>query len=241
MIQLESVAKCYRVGDTEVDALVDVNLSISTNEFVALTGSSGSGKSTLMNILGCLDQPTEGVHRLNGVDVAQMDDDRLAMIRNREIGFVFQSFHLLPRMSVLHNVVQPLIYRGISRREREDRARRALDRVGLLGRSDHHPNQLSGGQRQRVAIARALVGDPALLLADEPTGNLDTRTSQEIMSLFVALHDSGQTVIVVTHEPDVAAYASRNIEILDGRIVHDSKLTSVQAGAGRMAGSVGVS
>jgi putative ABC transport system ATP-binding protein len=190
---------------------------------VALIGPSGSGKSTLMNLLGCLDTPSAGHYLLNGRDTATLDDNELAHVRNREVGFVFQSFHLLPRMSVLDNVMQPLVYRGLPRAERRRRAVESLERVGLGNRLDHRPNQLSGGQRQRVAVARALVGEPSLLLADEPTGNLDSRTSAEIMALFDALHAQGQTVVVVTHEPDIAAHCHRTVRIGDGRIVEDRR------------------
>ena len=221
MIELAGIVKRYTMGEEVVQALRGVDLSIGRNEYVALTGPSGSGKSTLMNLLGCLDSPTEGHYVLNGRDVAGMDDDELARVRNREIGFVFQSFHLLPRQSVLQNVMQPLVYRGLPRAERVRRATEALTKVGLGNRLDHRPNQLSGGQRQRVAVARALVGEPSLLLADEPTGNLDSQTSHEIMALFDALHAQGQTVIVVTHEPDIAAHCHRVLRVLDGRIVED--------------------
>ncbi|WP_187770711.1 ABC transporter ATP-binding protein [Cognatilysobacter lacus] len=221
MIELAGIVKRYTMGEETVNALRGVDLSIGRNEYVALTGPSGSGKSTLMNLLGCLDSPTEGHYLLNGRDVAGMDDDELARVRNREIGFVFQSFHLLPRQSVLQNVMQPLVYRGIPRAERVRRATEALTKVGLGNRLDHRPNQLSGGQRQRVAVARALVGEPSLLLADEPTGNLDSQTSAEIMALFDALHAQGQTVVVVTHEPDIAAHCHRVLRVFDGHIVDD--------------------
>ncbi|WP_208108741.1 ABC transporter ATP-binding protein [Cognatilysobacter terrigena] len=222
MIELAGIVKRYTMGDETVHALRGVDLSIGRNEYVALTGPSGSGKSTLMNLLGCLDSPSEGRYVLNGRDVAGMADDELAHVRNREIGFVFQSFHLLPRQSVLQNVMQPLVYRGMPRAERVRRATEALTKVGLGNRLDHRPNQLSGGQRQRVAVARALVGEPSLLLADEPTGNLDSQTSAEIMALFDALHAQGQTVVVVTHEPDIAAHCHRVLRVLDGRIVEDT-------------------
>ncbi|GAB1594994.1 ABC transporter ATP-binding protein [Lysobacter claricitrinus] len=221
MIELAGIVKRYTMGEETVHALRGVDLSIGRNEYVALTGPSGSGKSTLMNLLGCLDSPSEGHYVLNGRDVAGMDDDELARVRNREIGFVFQSFHLLPRQSVLQNVMQPLVYRGMPRAERVRRATDALTKVGLGNRLDHRPNQLSGGQRQRVAVARALVGEPSLLLADEPTGNLDSQTSAEIMALFDALHAQGQTVVVVTHEPDIAAHCHRVLRVHDGLIVDD--------------------
>jgi putative ABC transport system ATP-binding protein len=221
VIAMRGITKRYVMGDQEVRALDGVDIDIQRNEYVALIGASGSGKSTLMNLLGCLDTPTSGSYLLNGRDTATLDDTELARVRNREIGFVFQSFHLLPRISVLDNVAQPLVYRGTPRGERLKRARESLDRVGLGNRLSHRPNQLSGGQRQRVAVARALVGEPSILLADEPTGNLDTRTSAEIMALFDALHGQGQTVIVVTHEPDIAAHCRRTVRMSDGRIVED--------------------
>ena len=221
MIELQGIVKRYVLGGETVLALAGVDLSIGRNEYVALIGPSGSGKSTLMNILGCLDSPTEGRYILNGRDTSSLRDDVLATVRNREIGFVFQSFHLLPRQTALQNVMQPLMYRPMSAAERRGRAENALAGVGLGDRLDHRPNQLSGGQRQRVAVARALVGEPSILLADEPTGNLDSRTSAEIMALFDALHSSGQTVIVVTHEPDIAAHCRRTVRVLDGHIVED--------------------
>jgi putative ABC transport system ATP-binding protein len=223
VIELVGIHKHYVMGDQEVRALDGVDLFIDRNEYVALIGPSGSGKSTLMNLLGCLDTPSAGHYLLNGRDTATLDDNELAHVRNREVGFVFQSFHLLPRMSVLDNVMQPLVYRGLPRAERRRRAVESLERVGLGNRLDHRPNQLSGGQRQRVAVARALVGEPSLLLADEPTGNLDSRTSSEIMALFDALHAQGQTVVVVTHEPDIAAHCHRTVRIGDGRIVEDRR------------------
>ncbi|MGD9584835.1 MAG: ABC transporter ATP-binding protein [Lysobacterales bacterium] len=222
MIVLSGIVKRYRMGEEEILALNGIDLNIGRNEYVALIGASGSGKSTLMNLLGCLDTPSAGHYLLNGRDISTLDDSELARIRNREIGFVFQSFHLLPRMTVLQNVMQPLVYRGLPAAERERRARAALDQVGLGDRLGHRPNQLSGGQRQRVAVARALVGEPSILLADEPTGNLDSRTSAEIMALFDRLHRQGQTVIVVTHEPEIAAHCARTIRVSDGRIVEDS-------------------
>lgn len=222
MISLTNIVKRYMMGEEEIMALAGVDLSIQRNEYVALIGPSGSGKSTLMNLLGCLDTPSEGKYILNGRDTSTMNDNELAKVRNQEIGFVFQSFHLLPRMSVLQNVMQPLVYRGIPSAERVKMATQALSKVGLGDRMSHRPNQLSGGQRQRVAVARALVGNPSILLADEPTGNLDSKTSAEIMALFDELHRQGQTVIVVTHEPDIAAHCHRTLRVSDGKIVQDS-------------------
>ena len=222
MISLTNIVKRYMMGEEEIMALAGVDLSIARNEYVALIGPSGSGKSTLMNLLGCLDTPSEGKYILNGRDTSTMNDNELAKVRNQEIGFIFQSFHLLPRMSVLQNVMQPLVYRGIPAGERARMAADALEKVGLGDRMTHRPNQLSGGQRQRVAVARALVGNPSILLADEPTGNLDSKTSAEIMALFDELHQQGQTVIVVTHEPDIAAHCHRTLRVSDGKIVQDS-------------------
>jgi putative ABC transport system ATP-binding protein len=222
MISLRDITKRYVMGEEDVLALAGVDLDIARNEYVALVGPSGSGKSTLMNLLGCLDTPTTGQYLLNGRDTAKLGEVELARVRNREIGFVFQSFHLLPRMTVIQNVMQPLVYRGMAASERRLRAVAALEQVGLGNRQGHRPNELSGGQRQRVAVARALVGEPSLLLADEPTGNLDSRTSAEIMALFDALHAQGQTVIVVTHEPDIAAHCRRTVRIGDGRVVSDT-------------------
>ncbi len=221
MIELKGIVKRYVLGDETVLALAGVDLVVGRNEYIALIGPSGSGKSTLMNLIGCLDSPSEGHYILNGRDTSALSEQELAVVRNREIGFVFQSFHLLPRQSALQNVMQPLVYRQTSLSERRDRAVQALRNVGLGDRLDHRPNQLSGGQRQRVAIARALVGEPSILLADEPTGNLDSRTSAEIMGLFDALHSQGQTVVLVTHEPDIAAHCRRTIRVFDGRIVED--------------------
>ena len=209
------------MGDVEVRALRGVNMRVERGEYVAIMGPSGSGKSTLMNLLGCLDTPTEGSYRLAGEEVSRLTDEQTAAIRNRRIGFVFQTFHLLPRYSALDNVGLPLRYGGVPRDERRRRARIVLERVGLADRVDHRPNQLSGGQRQRVAIARALVNDPDLLLADEPTGNLDSQVGGEILALFDELHESGRTVVMVTHEPDVAARAGRLIRFVDGEIVED--------------------
>jgi putative ABC transport system ATP-binding protein len=221
MIRLSGIVKRYIMGEEELMALAGVDLHIGRNEYVALIGPSGSGKSTLMNLIGCLDTPSEGTYVLNGRDTSTMNDNELAQVRNQEIGFVFQSFHLLPRLTVLENVMQPLVYRGIPRAERVVRAKEALEQVGLGNRLGHRPNQLSGGQRQRVAVARALVGKPSILLADEPTGNLDSRTSEEIMALFDEVHRSGQTVVVVTHEPDIAAHCRRTLRVSDGKIVED--------------------
>ena len=233
MIELSNVGKRYMMGEEPFMALQGVDLRIGRNEYVALIGPSGSGKSTLMNLLGCLDTPSEGRYVLNGRDTSDMDDTELARVRNREIGFIFQSFHLLPRLSVLQNVMQPLVYRGMPRAERQARATRALARVGLADRMGHRPNQLSGGQRQRVAVARALVGEPSILLADEPTGNLDSKTSAEIMALFDELHAQGQTVVVVTHEPDIAAHCKRTIRVSDGRIVEDTSVEDTAIGGAR--------
>ncbi|MBH0203284.1 MAG: ABC transporter ATP-binding protein [Nitrospira sp.] len=217
----EDIWKVYRVGDVEVQALRGVSVTIEQGEFVAIMGSSGSGKSTLMNILGCLDRPTKGHYRLNGVEVGQLRPDQLAEIRNQQIGFVFQSFNLIPRTSALENAQLPLFYRGLSLKEQRTLAFAALQRVGLKGREHHSPTQLSGGQQQRVAIARALVTAPSLLLADEPTGNLDTESSQDIMGILEGLNRDGMTVILVTHEIDIAVYASREIVVKDGRILSD--------------------
>jgi len=223
MIRLSGIVKRYVMGEEILLALAGVDLHIGRNEYVALIGPSGSGKSTLMNLIGCLDTPSEGTYVLNGRDTSTMNDNELAQVRNQEIGFVFQSFHLLPRLSVLENVMQPLVYRGMPRAERKLLATEALQKVGLGGRLGHRPNQLSGGQRQRVAVARALVGKPSILLADEPTGNLDSRTSAEIMALFDEVHRSGQTVVVVTHEADIAAYCERTLRVNDGKIVQDTR------------------
>lgn len=229
LIRCEHLWKIYRLGDVEVQALRGLDLTIETGEFVAIMGASGSGKSTLMNILGCLDQPTSGRYWLNGTDVAALKPDQLAEIRNQQIGFVFQSFNLIPRTSALENAQLPLFYRGMSLRDQRALATAALARVGLQGREEHHPTQLSGGQQQRVAIARALVTSPSLLLADEPTGNLDTQSSREIMAILDGLNkQQGITVILVTHEPDIAAYASREIVITDGSVLTDRR-TKVSA------------
>jgi putative ABC transport system ATP-binding protein len=221
LIDLSDIHKVYDMGAEKVHALNGVDLKVERGEYVAIMGSSGSGKSTLMNLVGCLDTPSSGSYVLNGVAVQELDDQELAGIRNKEIGFVFQTFNLLPRTDALHNVELPLIYAGTSRSDRRERARRALERVGLANRMHHQPNELSGGQRQRVAIARALVNDPSILLADEPTGNLDSATSQEIMNLFDELHQAGNTVVLVTHEPDIAAHAWRQVVLRDGKVVAD--------------------
>ena len=225
VIRLEDVYKIYRVGSQEVRALDGVSLSVSRNEYVAIMGPSGSGKSTLMNILGCLDSPDSGRYILNGTDVSEMDDGEMADVRNREIGFVFQSFNLLPRYNALENVALPMVYAGVPAGERRAKAAQALRSVGLEDRMDHRPNELSGGQRQRVALARALINSPSIILADEPTGNLDTHTSVEIMRLFDEIYRGGNTVIVVTHEEDIAAYAHRVIRLRDGRIESDTENT----------------
>ena len=223
MITLQKLMKIYPMGDSTVHALDGVSLFIGQGEFVAITGPSGSGKSTLMNILGCLDRPTSGSYQLDGAEVATLNDDQLALTRNKKIGFVFQNFNLLPRISALHNIALPLVYAGVAEKERLDRSLTVLTKVGLAERRDHRPNELSGGQRQRIAIARALVNDPAILIADEPTGNLDTKSSLEIMDIFCDLHKQGRTIIMVTHEPDIAAYAERVVHVRDGRIVKDEQ------------------
>ncbi|MCB1032954.1 MAG: ABC transporter ATP-binding protein [Acidobacteria bacterium] len=222
MIELTGVGRVYTVGSSQVRALDGVDLKVKAGEYLAIMGSSGSGKSTLMNILGCLDRPTSGTYRLADQAVEALSDDDLAHVRNRRIGFVFQSFHLLPRRSALENVELPLLYADVEPATRARRAREALSMVGLADRVDHRPNELSGGQCQRVAIARALVNQPSLLLADEPTGNLDSATSEEIMTLFDGLNGSGMTILLVTHEDDVAAHASRSIHLRDGRITRDT-------------------
>jgi putative ABC transport system ATP-binding protein len=221
LIRLEEITRVYRMGDVEVRALAGVTLDLAAGDFTAIMGASGSGKSTLMNLLGCLDRPTSGRYRLGGQEVSRLSNDELARIRNQTIGFVFQSFNLLSRTSALENVELPLLYANVPGPERHARAREALERVGLGERADHHPNQMSGGQQQRVAIARALVNRPPVLLADEPTGNLDSRTSEDVMALFQELGRSGITVILVTHEPDIAAFASRVITMRDGLVRSD--------------------
>ena len=221
IIHLENIGKSYFMGSNSLEVLKAVSLDIFRNEYVALMGPSGSGKSTLMNILGCLDTPTTGTYVLNGKDVSKMNDDDLAEVRNKEIGFVFQQFNLLPRLTAAENVALPLIYGGISRRDRTERAMEALKKVGLSDRSHHKPNEMSGGQIQRVAIARALVNNPSILLADEPTGNLDSKTSFEIMDVFGQIQSAGNTVVLVTHEEDIAAYAKRIVRLRDGEIESD--------------------
>lgn len=221
VISVRNLTKTYQMGSTTVRALQKIDLDIFTNEFVALMGPSGSGKSTLMNLLGCLDTPTEGEYYLSGENVAEMDDNELANIRNRKIGFVFQTFNLLPRLSALENVALPLVYAGVSKEKRLERSGAVLETVGLGDRVDHKPNELSGGQRQRVAVARALVNDPKIILADEPTGNLDSKTSEEIMEMFENLHRAGNTIILVTHEPDIAEYAHRVVRLKDGMVESD--------------------
>ena len=221
LIETRDLWKTYVMGEEEIHALRGVSIAIERGEYVAIMGPSGSGKSTLMNLIGCLDTPTKGSDLLNGKEVAAMNDDELARIRNEEIGFVFQTFNLLPRATALHNVELPLVYAGIAGKVRQDRAKQALEKVELGPRAMHRPNELSGGQRQRVAIARALVNDPSILLADEPTGNLDSKTGNEIMGLFDRLHQGGNTIVLVTHEADIAAYAHRVIHIRDGQVEKD--------------------
>ena len=218
IISLDKIVKNYFIGSIVVEALRSVDIEIKTNEYVAIMGPSGSGKSTLMNLVGCLDTPTSGNYVLNGTDVSKMDDNRLAEIRNQEIGFIFQTFNLLPRYTALENVILPLIYAGLGKSERVEKAKHTMDDVGLGDRMEHKPNELSGGQRQRVAVARALVNDPSIILADEPTGNLDSKTSVDIMKLFGQIHSRGNTIILVTHEESIARYAHRIIRLLDGEI-----------------------
>ena len=225
VIHLLDITKMYQMGAEEVHALRGITLDIQRNEYVAIMGPSGSGKSTLMNIIGCLDTPTSGVYELNQTNVSEMNDNQLARIRNKEIGFVFQTFNLLARSNVLHNVELPLIYGGVGSVERKRQAMEAIEKVGLTDRAHHKPNELSGGQRQRVAIARALVTRPSILLADEPTGNLDSKTGEEIMGLFDLLHEQGNTIILVTHEEDIAAHAYRRVRIKDGHIETDEPVT----------------
>jgi putative ABC transport system ATP-binding protein len=223
LIEIRDVSKVYEMGEEKIHALRDVSVSIEENEYLAIMGPSGSGKSTLMNVLGCLDRPTSGSYSLRGREVATLSEDELARVRNREIGFVFQTFNLLPRSAALENVELPLVYAGVATAERRRRAARALEEVGLADRARHRPSELSGGQRQRVAIARALVNSPAILLADEPTGNLDSKTGEEILALFESLHGRGQTLVVVTHEEDVARRTRRILRLRDGRIESDER------------------
>jgi putative ABC transport system ATP-binding protein len=230
LIALDDVTKVYRMGDVEVRALAGVSLAVAAGEFIAIMGASGSGKSTLMNLIGCLDRPTAGAYRLAGREVSRMSVNALAEVRNHTLGFVFQGFNLLSRTSALENVELPLIYSGVAKRERRERAARALERVGLKDRMRNHPNQLSGGQQQRVAVARALVTEPKVILADEPTGNLDTQTSGEIMALFQDLGRGGITIVLVTHESDIAAYAARLVIMRDGRVLSDSPQSAALAG-----------
>ncbi|MDP2302200.1 MAG: ABC transporter ATP-binding protein [Ignavibacteria bacterium] len=225
IINIEHISKVYKVGTEEVHALRDVTLRIDKNEYVAIMGPSGSGKSTLMNMLGCLDTPSSGIYQFNSINVSQMTDNDLAKIRNKEIGFVFQTFNLLPRSDALHNVELPLIYAGIPSSERKERAKKALEDVGLGDRIHHKPNELSGGQRQRVAVARALVTNPSIILADEPTGNLDSKTGEEIMGLFNEIYEAGNTIILVTHEEYIAEHAARIIRIKDGYVENDEYVT----------------
>jgi len=223
LIETRDIWKTYVMGDEEIHALRGVSISIERGEYVAIMGPSGSGKSTLMNLIGCLDTPSKGTYLLNGKMVSEMNDNELARIRNEEIGFVFQTFNLLPRASALHNVELPLVYAGMSKTARLEQAKAAIEKVELTHRMNHKPNELSGGQRQRVAIARALVNNPSILLADEPTGNLDSKTGVEIMALFARLHEAGNTIILVTHEADIAGYAHRVIAIRDGEVAKDTK------------------
>lgn len=222
-IKLTDITKVYRMGETNVYALAGVSLMIEDGEFTAIMGPSGSGKSTLMNILGCLDRPTSGFYRLDELEVANMTDDQLAVTRNKKIGFVFQNFNLLPRMDALQNVILPLVYANLPGKERRQQGEAALRLVGLGNRMEHKPNELSGGQRQRVAIARALVNNPSIVMADEPTGNLDTKSGDEIMAVFQELHNQGKTIILVTHEPEIAEYAARVIHVRDGLVVSDER------------------
>jgi putative ABC transport system ATP-binding protein len=229
LIETRDLWKTYVMGSEEIHALQGVSIEIERGDYVAIMGPSGSGKSTLMNLIGCLDTPSKGSYLLNGKEVAAMNDDELARIRNEEIGFVFQTFNLLPRATALHNVELPLIYAGVPSKERQERARGALEKVELTSRASHRPNELSGGQRQRVAIARALVNDPSILLADEPTGNLDSKTGVEIMAVFERLHAAGNTIVLVTHEPDIASHAHRTISIRDGLVEKDTRRGEVGA------------
>ena len=230
VISISNLIKIYKQGSLEVKALNNINLLITDKEFTSIMGASGSGKSTMMNILGCLDRPTSGTYRLENIDVSQLRDDKLAEIRNRKIGFVFQSFNLLPKLNALENVELPMVYAGVPAMIRRKKANEALDKVGLTDRAKHKPNELSGGQKQRVAIARALVNDPSLLLADEPTGNLDSQSGDEIMAIFKALNDDGVTIIVVTHEPEIAHQTKRIVTFKDGCIISDHQVTQPETG-----------
>ncbi len=223
VLELTDVTKVYGEGDAEVRALDGVSLTVESGDYVAIMGASGSGKSTLMNIIGALDTVTDGTYRLDGIDVASLNDDALSIVRNRKVGFVFQSFNLIPRTTAIANVELPLMYRGVRRGERKRRAQEALAAVGLTDRMDHRPNELSGGQQQRVAFARALVTEPALLLADEPTGNLDSRSTKDVLALLDGIHDLGRTIVLITHEDEVAAHAKRVITLMDGRVTEDRR------------------
>lgn len=234
-IGLTNVTKVYHMGDTTVHAMAGISLHIAAGEMTAIMGPSGSGKSTLMNILGCLDRPTSGSYCLDGQEVANLKDDELAIVRNQKIGFVFQNFNLLPRMSALQNVALPMVYAGVAKAQRMETALRALTMVGLADRKDHQPNELSGGQRQRVAIARSLVNDPAIIMADEPTGNLDSKASKEIMELFCNLNNQGRTIILVTHEPEIAEYTRRILHVRDGKIVRDETKKGAAACSGKVS------
>lgn len=234
LIKIEDIGRSYVIGSETIDALKSVSLTIRKGEFVALMGPSGSGKSTLMNILGCLDTPSKGQYILNGINVSDMTEDELAEVRNKEIGFVFQTFNLLPKSTALANVALPLIYAGFSKSIREEKALQALTNVGLENRVHHRPNELSGGQRQRVAVARALINEPSILLADEPTGNLDTKTSIEIMGLMEEIHAKGNTIILVTHEEDIAQHAHRIVRMRDGLIEHDEQNNAIKTVSSRM-------
>lgn len=234
IIELSNIKKEYKIGTEEIHALSGVSLQIFKNEYVALMGPSGSGKSTLMNMLGCLDSPTSGEYMLNNLAVAKMSDNELAEVRNKQIGFVFQTFNLLPRSTTLENVMLPLVYAGIDKAKREEMAKKVLEQVGLANRMSHRPNELSGGQRQRVAIARALVNNPAIILADEPTGNLDSKTSVEIMGLLEEIHRNGNTIILVTHEEDIAMHAHRIVRLKDGKVESDNQNSSITSFKTRM-------
>lgn len=234
IIELHNIKKEYKIGHEEIHALNGVSLNIFKNEYVALMGPSGSGKSTLMNMLGCLDSPTSGEYILNGIAVAKMSDNELAEVRNKQIGFVFQTFNLLPRSTTLENVMLPLVYSGIDKKQRIEMAKKVLEQVGLGNRMEHKPNELSGGQRQRVAIARALVNNPAIILADEPTGNLDSKTSIEIMGLFEEIHKNGNTIILVTHEEDIAMHAHRIVRLKDGKVETDTQNANITSFKSRM-------